>query len=98
MDYPYHIWPQQIQGLDFHAIEILFRWLFDQITEIRNSLPRYESIAAQQEFDEYFVFDISDCPSSSLWKYTPQIQVNPIDPSFEGVFISDCTFFFFSPS
>lgn len=70
MNYPNIIWPQQIQGMDFHAMEILFRWLNDQITEIRNSLPRFEILAAQQEFEGAFVFDEFDKPANgphSIW-------------------------------
>lgn len=51
--------------MDFHAMEILFRWLNDQITEIRNSLPKFEILAAQQEFEDGFIFDEFDHPANS---------------------------------
>ena len=82
MKYPESIWPQQIQGLDFRVLELVFRWLAEQITEIRNSLPKYDSLAAQQEFDDSFVFDELDCHPSSFPFHTPsQYSLNTISPT-----------------
>ena len=70
MKYPNRLSPQQIQGMDYKALETLLVWLKEKIIEIRNSLPSYESLAAQQLFEDEFCFDASDAPPesvSSLW-------------------------------
>ncbi|OAO17612.1 coiled-coil domain-containing protein 93 [Blastocystis sp. ATCC 50177/Nand II] len=80
MNYPNSIWPQQIQGMDYLAIESLLLWLKDQIVEIRNSLPAYESLAAQQAFADEFVFSEEDCPSQKhfkLWFAHPPQPASP---------------------
>lgn len=80
MNYPNSIWPQQIQGMDYRAIESLLLWLEDQIIEIRNSLPAYESLAAQQAFADEFVFSEEDCPSKKRYKlwftHPPQTETS----------------------
>ena len=84
MNYPNSIWPQQIQGMDYLAIESLLLWLKDQIVEIRNSLPAYESLAAQQAFADEFVFSEEDCPSQKHFKlwfaHPPQPALPPPAP------------------
>ena len=84
MNYPNSIWPQQIQGMDYRAIESLLLWLKDQIVEIRNSLPAYESLAAQQAFTDEFVFSEEDCPSQKRFKlwfaHSPQPASPPPAP------------------
>ena len=52
MKYPNRLSPQQIQGFDYKALQTLLLWLRDKIIEIRNSLPSYESLAAQQVFED----------------------------------------------
>lgn len=82
MKYPNRLSPQQIQGMDYKAMETLLTWLKEKIIEIRNSLPSYESLAAQQVFEDEFCFDSSDAPpdsASSLWfpshsTSTPDLQ------------------------
>ena len=64
MKYPGHIWPQQIQGLDYRTLEELLLWLKDLISDIRNSIPTAEFLAAQQAFEDEFSFDSFDCPSN----------------------------------
>lgn len=68
MNYPESIWPQQIQGMDYRAIESLLLWLKEQIAEIRSSLPAIESLAAQQAFMDSFVFDEDDTPSKKRYE------------------------------
>lgn len=70
MKYPNRLSPQQIQGMDYKAMETLLTWLKEKIIEVRNSLPCYESLAAQRLFEDEFCFDASDAPPdavSSLW-------------------------------
>ena len=68
MNYPESICPQQIQGMDYRAIESLLLWLKEQIAEIRSSLPAIESLAAQQSFMDSFVFDEDDTPSKKRYE------------------------------
>lgn len=63
MNYPERLWPQQIQGMDYAAMGKVLQWLKVQIMDIRSSIPAFESLAAQQMFEDEFVFDVSDCPS-----------------------------------
>ena len=62
-------------GVDvYKAMETLLTWLKEKIIEIRNSLPSYESLAAQRLFEDEFCFDASDAPPdavSSLWFSSP---------------------------
>lgn len=70
MRYPKPLFPQQIQGLDYQTVKDILEWLERPITEIRNSVPAYESLAAQRAFEDSFSFDPSDCPpdtSVSSW-------------------------------
>ena len=54
------------------------------ISEIRNSLPAYESLAAQQAFADEFVFSEEDCPSQKHFKlwfaHPPQPALPPPAP------------------
>ena len=65
MKYPGNIRPQQIQGLDYRAIEELLLWLKVIISDIQNSIPTIEILAAQQVFEDEFSFDYFDCPSNT---------------------------------
>lgn len=70
MKYSKPLFPQQIQGLDYQTVRDVLEWLKRPITEIRNSVPAYESLAAQVAFDDSFSFDPTDSPSDanmSLW-------------------------------
>ena len=70
MKYAKPLFPQQIQGLDYQTVRDVLEWLKRPITEIRNSVPAYESLAAQTAFEDSFSFDPSDSPSDasmSLW-------------------------------
>ena len=70
MRYSKPLFPQQIQGLDYQTVKDILEWLERPITEIRNSVPAYESLAAQRVFEDSFSFDASDSPpdaSLSSW-------------------------------
>lgn len=68
MKYSGNIRPQQIQGLDYRAIEELLLWLKVMISDIRNSIPTTDFLAAQQVFEDEFSFDSFDYPSNtSSW-------------------------------
>ena len=78
MKYPVHLWPQQIQGLDYRAIEDLLLWLKVKITDVRSSVPAYDLLAAQQVFEDEFVFDLSDRPTKeTAWFPTRKHFLSP---------------------
>ena len=84
MKYPNRLSPQQIQGMDYKAMETLLTWLKEKIIEIRNSLPSYESLAAQRLFEDEFCFDASDAPPdavSSLWFMPNHLNDQSSSPS-----------------
>lgn len=66
MRYSKPLFPQQIQGLDYQTVKDILEWLERPITEIRNSVPAYESLAAQRVFEDSFSFDASDSPEANL--------------------------------
>lgn len=68
MNYPERLWPQQIQGMDYVAMGKVLQWLKVQILDIRSSIPAFESLAAQQVFEDEFVFDATDSPSEKYLK------------------------------
>ena len=75
MNYPERLWPQQIQGMDYVAMGKVLQWLKVQIMDIRSSIPAFESLAAQQMFEDEFVFDVTDCPTEKhLRTWLPIVQ------------------------
>ena len=88
MRYSKPLFPQQIQGLDYQTVKDILEWLERPITEIRNSVPAYESLAAQRVFEDSFSFDASDSPEANLpsWFDAFPVDLIPSDGSLGRLF------------